>query len=153
MTRNNNDKFLTDLLRSLRDRVKAEGVADDKYAALGFPTSGPVGESVSNATVPVATVDTSKRLQHTIHWKDAAPGASKRKPKDVFGLEIWNKIDGPPPGSEKDCGFVTLDTGSPHLVEYDAEHAGKMVHYMLRWQFKDGSKSAWGETVSATITG
>lgn len=32
------------------------------------------------------------------------------------------------------------------------EHAGKIVHFMLRWQLIDDSVTPWGETVSATIT-
>jgi hypothetical protein len=37
-------------------------------------------------------------------------------------------------------------------AEYLPEHAGKTAHYLLRWHFRDGSKSAFRETVSATIT-
>jgi len=28
-----------------------------------------------------------------------------------------------------------------------------MAHYLLRWRMRDGSVGAWGDTVSATITG
>jgi hypothetical protein len=28
-----------------------------------------------------------------------------------------------------------------------------MAHYLLRWQLRDGSRTAFGETVSAMITG
>jgi hypothetical protein len=143
--------FVEKRMRSFRDLTRANGVAADKEAALGMPAAE--SGAPSAATVPIATVDTSKRLQHRIDFLDAAAGGNKRRPKGVVGAEIWKKIDGPPPGSDKDCTFVTLDANTPHVVEYDAEHAGKMVHYMLRWQFRDGSKSAWGETVSATITG
>jgi len=34
-----------------------------------------------------------------------------------------------------------------------ATDAGKMAHYVLRWRMRDGSVGAWGDTVSATITG
>lgn len=101
----------------------------------------------------VATVDTSQRLRHNIHFLDAAAGGNKRRPRGTVGCEIWNKIDGPPPGSEKDCGFVTLDANTPHVIEYSAEHAGETVHDLLRWQFKNGDKPAFGENVSSTITG
>jgi hypothetical protein len=118
VTQNTNRDFILAELRRQRDLIKAHSVAEDKYAALGFPTGGPSGVAESsNATVPVATVDTSERLRHTIHFKDAAPGATKRKPKDVVGAEIWNKLDGPPPGSEKDCVFLALDTGTPYTAE------------------------------------
>ena len=42
---------------------------------------------------------------------------------------------------------------TPYVAEYDGADAGKMAHYMLRWRMRDGSTTAWAETVSATITG
>jgi len=138
---------------NLRDLTTANGVDAAKYAVLGFPSSGPSGESVSSATVPIAIVDWSQRLKHIIDWSDASAPGVRRKPAGVDGLEIWLKIGGTPPGSEKDCQFLTLDTRTPHTVDFDAADAGKMAYYMFRWQFRDGSKSAWGDTVSATITG
>lgn len=120
----------------------------DKHAALGIPTASPESLTPSASTVPVATVDTSKRLQHTIHYLDAAAGGNKKRPRGVDGCEIWVKIGAELPGSEKDCMFLALDRSTPYLVEYDAVDAGKTAHSMLRWQLADGSKSAWGETVS-----
>jgi hypothetical protein len=70
----------------------------------------------------------------------------------VIGCEIWVKIDGPPPGDEKECTFLALDTATPYVAEYTPEQAGKTAHYLLRWQLRDGSRTAFGETVSATIT-
>ena len=46
-----------------------------------------------------------------------------------------------------------VDAFTPYLAEYDATEAGKTAHYMLRWHMRDGTNGAWGETVSATITG
>ena len=68
------------------------------------------------------------------------------------GCEIWVKVDGPPPTSEKDCTFLSLDTKSPYVADFEATEANKTAHYMLRWQLRDGSKGTFGETVSATIT-
>lgn len=59
----------------------------------------------------------------------------------------------PSAGNEKDCVFLSLDTLTPYTAEYEPVDAGKTAHYMLRWSMRDGSVTAWGETVSATITG
>lgn len=153
VTQNNNRKLLLAELRRQRDLLKANGCPEDKFAALGFPTGGgPSGEGASSVTVPIATVDTSKRLQHTINWADASSPNIKRRLKGVKGCQIWNKVDGALPGSEIDCNFLALDSATPYTVQYPPEHAGKTVHYMLRWQFNDDTVSPWGETVSATIT-
>jgi len=145
------DLVIVEIIVKFRKLLDANGVAADKKAALGIPATESAGPASS--TVPVATVDTSERLRQTVRFLDAAAGGNRRRPRGVDGCEIWVKVDGAPPGSEKDCVFLALDSATPYLVEYDPEDAGKTAHYMLRWLLRDGSKSAWGETVSATITG
>lgn len=137
-------------MRSFRDAAKIIAT-DAQMSALGLPSSS--DPAPSNATVPAASVNTSERLRHTISWTDAATLDNKKKPRGTMGAEIWVKIDGPPPGNEKDCVFLTLDAFTPYVSEYDPADAGKTAHYMLRWRLRDGSTSAFGETVSATITG
>ena len=107
----------------------------------------------ANATRPIGRVDTSARLQHTISWSDEATPDNKKRPRGTIGAGIYSKIDGPPPTDPSECTFVALDTGSPHVIHYSGDDAGKMAHYMLRWHMRDGSDSAWSETISATITG
>ena len=137
-------------MRSFRDTGKLTA-KDSEMAALGLPASS---DPSPNATVPTAAVNTSERLRHTLSWSDAAaPVGSKKRPRGAMGAEIWVKIDGPPPGSEKDCTYLALDSATPYLAEYDSADAGKTAHYMLRWRMRDGATGAFGETVSATITG
>ena len=90
---------------------------------------------------------------HTIKFADEATPDSKRHPKGVFGCEIYQKIGGAPPADFKECVFRGLDSKTPYAWEFDAADVGKMVHYMLRWRFRDESTSAWSETISATVTG
>ena len=139
------------IVRDIRNVSKAGGVTEAHLAALGIPASSE--KAPSSATVPSVKVDTSARMRHTLEWRDSATPENKRKPKGAMGAEIWVKIDGTPPGNEKDCTFLTLDAFTPYLAEYDAADAGKTAHYMLRWHMRDGTNGAWGETVSATITG
>jgi len=136
-------------MRSFRDTGKLTA-KDSEMAALGLPASS---DPAPNATIPVVAVNTAERLRHTLSWSDAAANGNKKKPRGVMGAEIWVKIDGPPPGSEKDCVYVALDSATPYLAMYESADAGKTAHYMVRWRMRDGSLGAWGETVSATITG
>jgi len=146
------DRELTEAqLRLLRNVAKANGTSEANMAALGIPTSS--GAAPSNATVPAGSVNTSERLRHKLEWTDAAALDNKKKPRGVMGCEIWVKLDGPPPTDEKECTFLTLDAFTPYLAEYEGADAGKMAHYLMRWRLRDGSVSAWGETISATITG
>jgi hypothetical protein len=138
------------ILRKIVNVAKAAGASEAAMAALGLPSGS--GKAPSHATFPKGTVDTSKRLQHLISWFDNETPENKRKPVGVTGCEIWVKLDGPPPTDQSECQFLTVDSATPYLAEYTGADGGKIAHYMLRWRYRDGSTSAWSETVSATIT-
>ena len=137
------------LIRQMRDLTKASGVTDANFANLGLPTNS---AAAPNATVPVGEVDTSERMRHTITFYEKEANGNRRRPRGAVGCEIWVKVGDPAPGSEKECTFLGLDTATPYVAEYESDDANKTAHYLLRWQMRDGSKGAWGETVSATIT-
>jgi hypothetical protein len=138
------------MLRQLRNIAKANQTSDALMASLGLPSSSSPAPQL--ATQPQGVVDTSERLRHTIQFFDSAGNGNKRRPRGTMGCEIWVKVDGAPPGSEKDCTFLAIDSSTPYIAEYDAANGGKMAHYMLRWRMRDGTLGPWGETVSATIT-
>lgn len=135
----------------LRNLANAGGASEAAMAATGVPSVSQ--KAPANATQPVGAVNTSQRLRHTISWTDAASTDNKRRPRGTIGCEIFVKLEGPPPLDEKECTYLALDSNTPYLVEYPGTDAGKMAHYMLRWRMQDGSTTAWGETLSATITG
>lgn len=142
---------LEQLLRSYLRIIKSvPGMTDAKIAALGIPISQ--AETAPTATRPTATVDTSERLRHTIDFRDEAAPNIKRRPAGAIGCEIFIKIGGAPPVDDKECDFLTLDTNTPYLAQFNGADAGKTAHYMLRWRLKDGT-SPWSTTISATITG
>ena len=150
-TKDASRKIVEDQLRTLRNIAKSAGASEADMAALGIPAASQ--KAPPNATRPAVRVDTSQRLQHKIHWTEESTPDNKRKPIGAMGAEIWAKYDGPPPIDESECTFLTLDAFSPYLKDYSGADAGKMAHYLVRWRMRDGSTSAWGETVSATITG
>jgi hypothetical protein len=134
-------------VREFLNVSKASGTSETNMELLGVPKNG----GPPPATVPIAKIDTSRRLTHTLSWSDAG-AASRRRPKGVMGAEIWVKLGDTPPGNEKDCEFLAVDSASPYVASYDPTDAGKIAHYMLRWRMTDGTLGTWGETVSATIT-
>ena len=144
-------KLVEDQLRVLRNIAKSAGASEANMAALGIPVTS--GRAPSNATRPALRVDTSQRLQHTLHWIEESTPDNKRKPIGAMGAEIWAKYDGPPPVDETECTFLTLDAATPYLKTYAGADAGKMAHYLSRWRMTDGTTGPWAETVSATITG
>jgi len=150
MTKNDLRDQVDTMMRSLRAKAVANDTAESAMADLGIPPNN--SSAPPNATVPVGEVETNERMRHTIRFYDKNGDGNRRRPRGAVGCEIWVKVDGPPPTSEKDCTFLSLDTKSPYVSDYEATEANKTAHYMLRWQLRDGSKGTFGETVSATIT-
>ncbi len=142
-----------DVIRPLVGVLQASADVDDtERAALGItvpdtkPT--PVGPPTSR---PVAVVDTSQRLQHTIEFVDETTLTSKAKPAGVRGAQIWVKIGDPPPVDPNELTFLGTDTRTPYLASFDGADANKVAHYMLRWESSRGETGPWSETASATI--
>jgi hypothetical protein len=139
-------------IRPLVKRLQASAtVTDAQRLAMGItvrdasPT--PVGPPT---TRPVANIDTSERLRHTVHFTDEASPTSKAKPAGVMGCEVWVKV-GEPPSVPSELTFLALDTRTPYVADYASTDAGQSAHYMLRWVNSRGEKGPWSQTVSATI--
>lgn len=149
---------LETVVRQLVRRLQASPDVDDaERAAMGITVpdstpSAPAGGGISSR--PVGVVDTSQRLRHEIRFADENTPTRRAKPAGVMGCEIWVKVTASgeaPPASASELSFLTLDTASPYVAEYDGANGGKTAHYMLRWVTTGGDKGPWSETVSATI--
>ncbi len=149
---------LESLVRTLVKRLQVSSAVDDtERAALGITVRDKVRTAATGdiTTRPIGVVDTSQRLRHEIRFSDEATPARRAKPAGVMGCEIWVKVAAagePAPTSADELRFITLDTASPYIAEYDGAEGGKTAHYMLRWVKSSGEKGPWSETVSATIT-
>jgi hypothetical protein len=142
------------VLRAMARRVQGHQNTEDKHrAALGLHVRAETRASTSAPTTrPVASVDTSQRLRHTIKFTDEAMPGSTAKPDGVLGCEIWVKV-GSVPADPSELHFLGLDTRTPYVAEYGGEDGGKTAYYMLRWVNSKGEQGPWSQTVSATITG
>ncbi len=153
-SRNELESVIRQLVRQLQ---VSPDVDDTERAALGITVRDKIRTAVAGdiTTRPIGIVDTSQRLRHEIRFSDEATPTRRAKPKGILGCEIWVKVTGPgepAPTSADELSFVTLDTSTPYIVEYDGKDGSKTAHYMLRWVKSSGDKGPWSETVSATIT-
>ena len=142
-----------DLVRSLVGMVQANpSVTDPQRQALGITVRSTTRTANSApASRPVATIDISQRLQHTINFSDESTPTSRAKPDGVQGCEIWMKVGEPAPAGPSDVHYLALDTRTPYVVRFDAADAGKTAYYMLRWMSTRGETGPWSTTVSGTI--
>lgn len=144
-------------IRPLVRRLQASPDVDDgERAAMGITVpdkeASPLGGPPTSR--PVVTVDTSQRLQHTIHFTDESSPTRKARPAGVMGAEIWVKVapaGDPPPADPDELTFLAVDTRTPYTTDFDGADAGKTAHYMLRWVSTTGEKGPWSETASATV--
>ena len=92
-----------------------------------------------------------------------------------MGAELWVKVGDPLPVDPAELTFLSLDTRTAYVADFDGADVNKVAHYMLRWENTRGetgppvldgparTKSAvaqrqglaacqgWSETASATI--
>lgn len=143
-----------DGVRPLVARLQASSVVTDaQRQSLGITVrSGTRTAAAAPTSRPVATVDTSQRLQHTISFVDELTPTSRAKPDGVSGCEIWAKVGSPAPADPRELNYLATDTRSPYTAEFGGGDAGKVVYYMLRWVNTRGDRGPWSQTVSATIT-
>jgi len=104
-------------------------------------------------TRPVVTVDTSQRLQHTLHFFDETTPNSRAKPDGVKGAEIRRAVADAPVNDPEQMDFLALDSATPYVAQYTAAEAGKTASYIIRWVNRRDEPGPWSQTVSATITG
>jgi hypothetical protein len=143
------------LLRSFVQGVQAKPNVNDKHRAglqinVRSTSRTPANQPGSS---PVATVDTSHRLRHTINFNDEHTPTRRAKPEGVLGCEIWVKVGDPAPTGPSQLHFLATDTATPYIAQYGEAEANKVAHYMLRWVNRKGETGPWSQTVSATITG
>ncbi len=141
------------LVRPLAQRLQTSGtVLDSQRHSLGLNVRSTTRTPAAVPTTrPVATIDTSQRLQHTIAFGDEETPGNRKKPDGVIGCEVWLKI-GTPPTDPSELSYLATDTRTPYTAGFDGADAGKLVSYMLRWVNRRGDRGPWSQTVSATIT-
>jgi hypothetical protein len=143
-----------DLVRSLANIIQSSPqVTDTQRQSLGLNVRSTTRTAAGAPTSkPVATIDTSQRLRHTINFVDELSPTRRAKPDGAQGCEIWIKVGDPAPAGPKDVHYLALDTRTPYTVEFDASDAGKTAYYMLRWISTRAEPGPWSATVSGTIT-
>jgi hypothetical protein len=152
--KNARDSFETSLRSLVRRLQGLPSLTEAQRAGMGI-TSRETPRTAKGVptTRPVASVDTSQRLRHTVNFTDELTPNSRAKPSGAMGCEIWVKVGDPAPTDPSQLRFLATDTRTPYVAIYGGEDAGKVAHYMLRWVNTKGEQGPWSQTVSATITG
>lgn len=151
--RDDSRDVLEPMLRAFNRQMQGTAsVKDAQKSSMGLPVAAKGKSPVPAPTSrPVVSVDTSQRLRHILDWVDELSPGSRKRPANVAGAEIYHKVGTAPTGPD-DMDYIVLDTHTPYLTEYDAEVAGQLAYYALRWVNARGERGPWSQIVSATIT-
>ena len=154
-TKDNARDALEAVVRPLVQRLQVSpGVSDQQRGEMKIPVRATSRTRVSvPASRPMATVDTSRRLQHVIDFRDEGAPKLRGKPAGVAGCEIWEKVGAPAPADISEMRYLATDTRTPYLAQFTGAQAGQTVTYWLRWVNTRGEKGPWSEPVTATIAG
>jgi len=100
---------------------------------------------------PIVLVDTSQRLQATIHF-GPNPSDERRNPKPEFvhAVELYYSF-GAAPTDAAAYVFLAVDTASPYVHLFSGLQA-VTVTYRLRWVDRLGRPGPFSEPVTVTIT-
>lgn len=153
--KNASRESLEEAVRALVRQLQANpATTDEQRAGLGVTIPDETRtRSPIPATIPIAQIDTSTPLQHSIDFRDAQTPNRRAKPDGYRGCQIWRFIGEQPPTSLDQYKYAATDSSTPYVLHFDLEDAGKTVHYRLRWVNTRDEPGPWSEPLTATITG
>lgn len=152
-TKNTTRETLVQKIRMHAQQFQARpNVSDALRADLGITIPASNQTSVGAPTTrPVVSIQTGNRLQHVVNFQDEMTPTSRAKPAGVLGCEIYRFVGTVPPTSNDQYSFLSLDTATPFVANFNEADGGKTAYYIARWTNRAGDKGAWSAVASATI--
>lgn len=139
------------LIRSAVNRIQANpAVTNQQRESLGVTVRDSDPSPVPVPTeAPLASVDTSKRFQHTVTI--LGPDGGRGKPEGVKAAEVWVKIGGTTDEGIEGFTYAGQATRSSFVHSFANDDGYKTAHYAVRYINGKGEPGPWSEAVSATI--
>lgn len=150
-SRNNYTRDIRSLVRRIQARPQTTNA---QRAALRINIPAPRSPIPAPSSAPLALVDISNRLQHTLNYRDAASPDRRGKPAGVAGAEIFMTIvpaGTAVPTDPSEYQYVATDSAAPWVREFTPADAGKTACYLLRWVNPTAETGPWSEPAGATI--
>jgi hypothetical protein len=146
--------FTSDI-RSLVRRIQARPqTTNAQRAALRINIPAPRAPIAPPSTSPLALVDISNRLQHTVNYRDSSTPDRRGRPNGVSAAEIFMTIvpaGAAVPTDPSEYQYVATDSAAPWVRTFTPADAGKTACYLLRWVNPTSETGPWSEPAGATI--
>lgn len=102
-------------------------------------------------TEPVGFVMASDRLEHLLTYADSTTPTRRARPTGVTGVEIYLYIGDQAPQTPSSYKFLRISSRTPDRVSFEAQYAGQIANYLIRWVNAKGQTGPWSQIISATI--
>lgn len=122
---------------------------DKKYLGLVIPDETPTPVAIPE-THPLIEVDFSETRVHTLRLKDERT-KSTAKPAGVRDAEVWAKVGGESPESDKELTLVGTTSNGKLRLTYELEQLSEKVYYQARWVNTRSQPGEFGPVVMAVI--
>ena len=139
-------------IRSTAKRIQADDrVSDPARRDAGLPIHKTTRKPVPPpATAPFTGVALTARLQQQLSFCDTEN--KRRRPTGAIGVEVYRCIgETAAPVEPSEYEFLEVCSRSPRTYDFDAKHANKVAHYLVRWVNHKGETGPWSAPVSGTI--
>ena len=151
--KNKADENLQVTLRSIFADIPQSALTVQDRSTLNLPEHNTHHTPVPMpASVPVATIASGNRLEHSIAVCDEHTPNSHAKPYGVRGCQIWEKV-GSPAINASELTYVATISKAKFINHFNGADAGKVVYYWARWENTRGETGPWSAVVAATIAG
>ncbi len=139
------------LLRAIFKNFSQSVLTEKDRTTMNLPPEIIVRNSIPVPdTKPKGVADASERFKHIIYFEDSV-AANAAKPYGVHSCQIWQKIGGTAPVSQKDLMQIGNCTSSPFETHFEGTEGGMIAYYWLRWENTKGEFGPWSDLFSATI--
>lgn len=150
------DEARADLEKTMRGLAKkvhgTPGMTNATRAEAGLAARSGTRSSVGAPdTRPLGRIEAKGHSTLVVHFVDETTPTRLAKPEGVQGCQIFSFIGDAAPADPSGYAFVALDTRTPYVDEHAAANAGKIVHYLLRWQNAKGDTGPWSAVITAKI--
>jgi hypothetical protein len=144
---------LEPLLRGLAQKVHGTpGMTNAIRAEAGLPDRGGPRTTIGAPTTrPLGRAELAPNHTIIIHFGDETTPLRSAKPEGVQGCQVWSCVADAPPADPSGYTFLALDTRTPYTDVHPSAHAGKNVHFLLRWQNAKGDTGAWSDVITVRL--
>jgi hypothetical protein len=102
---------------------------------------------------PLLSLSIPAALRIEVRLSDSATPASRAKPREAIGCQVFVSTDASPPPDYAAWRYAGLATRDRITLEFDPADEMKKVSVIARWQMRKGQTGPWSQIRTMGIVG